>query len=158
PTPQYTTAPVSKGAIAASVSASGTVNPVVTVQVGSYISGVVTKVSCDYNTHVTKGQICAQIDPRPYQSTVQQDQANLAAGRAQLQKDQSAAQYAQLTYTRNQNLLQRGLIPQDTFDQTKAVADQARAQVAVDNTTVAQRQAALAAAQVNLDYTKIVSP
>ncbi len=133
-------------------------NPVVTVQVGSYVSGVVTKVSCDYNTHVTKGQICAQIDPRPYQSTVDQDQANLAAARAQLQKDQSAAQYAQLTYTRNQDLAQRGLIPQDTLDQTKAAADQARAQVTLDSTTVAQRQAALEAAQVNLGYTKIASP
>ncbi len=158
PAPQYTTAAVTKGPVAASVSASGTVNPVVTVQVGSYISGVVTKVSCDYNTHVTKGQICAQIDPRPYESTVQQDEANLAAARAQLQKDQSAAQYAQLTYTRNQDLRQRGLIPQDTLDQSKAAADQARAQVALDDTTVSQRQAALGAARINLGYTKIVSP
>lgn len=156
--PQYTTAPVTKGPVAASVSASGTVNPVVTVQVGSYVSGVVTTVACDYNTHVTKGQVCAQIDPRPYQSTVEQDAANLAAARAQLQKDQSAAQYAQLTYTRNQNLRQRGLIPQDTLDQSKAAADQAHAQVTVDTTTVSQRQAALGAAKINLGYTKIVSP
>jgi HlyD family secretion protein len=158
PAPQYTTAPVTKGPIAASVSASGTVNPVVTVQVGSYVSGVVTTVSCDYNTHVTKGQVCAQIDPRPNQSTVEQDEANLAAARAQLQKDQAAAQYAQLTYTRNQDLRQRGLIPQDTLDQSKAAADQARAQVTVDTTMVSQRQAALGAARINLGYTKIVSP
>ena len=158
PAPQYATAPVTTGPVAETVSASGTVNPVVTVQVGSYVSGVVTSVSCDYNTHVTKGQICAQIDPRPYQSTVDQDEANLAAARAQLQKDQSAAQYAQLTYTRNQDLAKRGLIPQDTLDQSKAAADQAREQVTLDNTTVSQRQAALAAAQVNLGYTKIVSP
>jgi HlyD family secretion protein len=156
--PRYTTAPVTTGRIAEAVAASGTVNPVITVQVGSYISGVVTKVSCDYNTHVNKGQVCAQIDPRPYESTVQQDEANLAASKAQLQKDQSAAHYAQLTYTRNLNLRQRGLVSQDVLDQSQAAADQARDQVSLDTTTVAQRQAALSAAQINLGYTKIMSP
>jgi HlyD family secretion protein len=156
--PQYTTAPVTRGDVARAVTATGTVNPVVTVQVGSYVSGVITDVSCDYNTHVTKGQICAQIDPRPYQTVVDQDQANLAAARAQLEKDKTAAQYAQLTYTRNADLGKRGLVPQDTVDQSKTAADQASDQVQLDMTTVQQRQAALEAAQVNLGYTKIVSP
>jgi HlyD family secretion protein len=158
PIPRYTTAPVTKGPVSRAVAASGTVNPVVTVQVGSYVSGVVAKVSCDYNTHVTKGQVCAQIDPRPYESTVDQDEANLAAARAQLRKDQSAEQYAQLTFDRNRDLRQRGLVSQDVLDQSKAAADQAHDQVALDTTTVAQRQAALSAAHISLDYTKIVSP
>jgi HlyD family secretion protein len=156
--PQYATTPVTRGDVARAVTATGTVNPVVTVQVGSYVSGVITDVKCDYNTHVTKGQLCAQIDPRPYQTVVDQDQANLAAARAQLEKDKTAAQYAQLTYTRNDDLGKRGLVPQDTVDQAKTAADQARDQVQLDTTTVQQRQAALEAAQVNLDYTKIVSP
>jgi len=146
------------GSVARGVTASGTVNPVVTVQVGSYVSGVVTNVLCDFNTHVTKGQLCAEIDPRPYQTVVDQDQANLAAARAQLAKDQTAAQYAQLTYTRNAELGKQGLVPQDTVDQSKTAADQAKAQVQVDMTEVTQRQAALQAAQVNVGYTKIVSP
>jgi HlyD family secretion protein len=140
------------------VTASGTVNPVVTVQVGSYVSGVVTTVSCDYNTHVVKGQLCAQIDPRPYQTVVDQDQANLAAGKAQLEKDQTAARYAELTATRNASLGEKGLVPQDTVDQSKAASDQAAAQVELDQTEVRQRQAALQAAQVNLGYTRITSP
>jgi len=156
--PQFTTAPVTTGSVARAVTASGTVNPVVTVQVVSYVSGVVTGVFCDYNTHVVKGQLCAQIDPQPYQSTVDQDQANLASARAQLEKDQTAAQYAELTYTRNADLRARGLIAQDVLDQAKAAADQAKAQVEVDTTAVQQRQAALQAAEINLGYTKILSP
>ncbi len=156
--PDYTTAPVTQGDVARAVTASGTVNPVVTVQVGSYVSGVVTQVLCDYNTHVTKGQLCAEIDPRPYQTVVAQDQANLAAARAQLQKDETAEQYAQLTYQRNADLGARGLVSQDVVDQSKAAAGQAHAQVQVDRTEAQQRQAALEAAQVNLGYTKIASP
>jgi HlyD family secretion protein len=156
--PRYVTAPVTRGDVARGVTATGTVNPIVTVQVGSYVSGVITQVSCDYNTHVVKGQLCAQIDPRPYQSVVDQDQANIAAARAQLEKDKTAAQYAQLTYNRNADLGKRGLVPQDTVDQSKTAADQARDQVQLDNTTVQQRQAALEAAQINLGYTKIASP
>jgi len=156
--PQYTTVPVTTGDVAAAVTASGTVNPVVTVQVGTYVSGVVTQVLCDYNTHVTKGQLCAEIDPRPYQTVVDQDQANVLAAQAQLQKDQTAQQYAQLTYERNADLGKRGLVSQDVVDQSKTSAGQAAAQVKVDQTEVQQRQAALEAAKVNLGYTKIVSP
>ena len=156
--PQYTTAPVTRGDVARAVTASGSVNPVVIVQVGSYVSGVVTQVLCDYNTHVTKGQLCAEIDPRPYETVVEQDRANVAAGRAQVQKDQTAEQYAQVTYQRNADLGGRGLVSQDVVDQSKTAAGQAHAQVQVDQTEVQQRQAALQAAQVNLGYTKIVSP
>jgi HlyD family secretion protein len=156
--PQYVTAAVTRGAITRAVTASGTVNPEVTVQVGSYVSGVVTQVLCDYNTHVAKGQLCAKIDPRPYQSVVDQDQANLAAARAQLEKDQTALQYAQLTYSRNADLASRGLVAQDALDQSKTAADQARAQVQLDQTAVQQRKAGLESAQVNLGYTNIVSP
>ncbi|MGH9409034.1 MAG: efflux RND transporter periplasmic adaptor subunit, partial [Vicinamibacterales bacterium] len=149
---------MSRGDVARAVTASGTVNPVTTVEVGSYVSGVIDSVTCDYNTHVKKGQVCARIDPRPYQSTVDQDQANLAASKAQLSKDQSAAQLAQVEYQRNQDLASKGLVPQDTLDQAKAAAAQAAAQVQVDQTDIAQRAAALESAQVNLGYTTIVSP
>jgi HlyD family secretion protein len=154
----YTTAPVTRGTVAPTVTASGTVNPVVTVQVGSYVSGVIESVSCDYNTQVTKGQVCARIDPRPYQTIVDQDSANLAAARAQLAKDQTSQQYAQITYQRNADLAKRGIVSQDMVDQAKSVADQAKAQVDLDKTSISQHQAALEAAQVNLGYTSIVSP
>jgi HlyD family secretion protein len=155
---QYETAAVTRGSVARTVTASGTVNPVTVVQVGTYVSGVIQEVYCDYNTKVVKGQLCATIDPRPYQSTVDQDQANLDSARAQLKKDQTSLEYADITSRRNADLGRQGLVPQDTVDSSKSVADQARAQVEVDRTTVEQRQATLSAAQINLGYTRIVSP
>jgi HlyD family secretion protein len=155
---RYITASVTRGTVAPAVTASGTVNPVVTVQVGSYVSGVIESVSCDYNTHVTKGQVCAKIDPRPYQTVVDQDQANLEAARAQLEKDRTSQQYADLAYRRNSDLAKRGIVSQDVVDQAKSTADQAKAQVDLDHTSIAQRQAELEAGQVNLGYTTIASP
>lgn len=155
---RYVTAAVTRGDVARAVTASGTVNPVTTVQVGSYVSGVIESVSCDYNTHVTKGQVCAKIDPRPYQTTVDQDQANLDAAHAQDRKDQTAYQLAQVTYQRTADLFGKGLVAHDAFDQAKSAADQAKAQVQLDQTTISQRQAALEASKVNLGYTTIVSP
>ena len=67
-TVHYTTAPVTRGAVTDTVTATGTVNPVLTIIVGTYVSGVIQELSCDYNTQVKRGQICAKIDPRPYQS------------------------------------------------------------------------------------------
>ena len=66
-TVRYTTAPVTRGAVTDTVTATGTVNPVLTIIVGTYVSGVIQELNCDYNTQVKRGQICAKIDPRPYQ-------------------------------------------------------------------------------------------
>jgi HlyD family secretion protein len=155
---QYTTAPVTRGAVTRGVTATGTVNPVLTIIVGSYVSGVIQEIHCDYNTEVKKGQVCAQIDPRPYQTVVDQNNANLAMAKAQLVKDQANFDYAQINYDRNVRLSQTNAISKDTLDIARNALDQARAQVGVDQATIAQRQAQLEAAQVNLGYTAIVSP
>ena len=156
--PQYVTAPVSVGAMSRQITASGTVNPVVTVQVGAFVSGNIQALSCDYNTRVKKGQICATIDPRPYQLTLEQDSAALDTSKAQLVKDQADLHYASLTYDRDAGLLALDSISRDAVDNALSVRDQAQAQVAVDTGAVRQRRAALEAAQVNLGYTKILSP
>ncbi|HVB38355.1 MAG TPA: biotin/lipoyl-binding protein, partial [Vicinamibacterales bacterium] len=153
---QYTTTPAALGSVVKTVTASGAVNPVDTVQVGTYVSGVIQDLICDYNTQVTKGQLCAKIDPRPYQMTVDQAQANLSAAKAQLVKDQTNLTYAKLSYGRNVDLLKRGIVSQDTVDSAKSVYDQAIAQVGVDQSQIEQRQAALKAAQIDLGYTNIV--
>ena len=80
----YLTAPVTRGTVTRYVVATGTVNPVLTIIVGSYVSGVIRDVSCDYNTRVKKGQLCAEIDPRPYQATLDQAKGQLARDSAQL--------------------------------------------------------------------------
>jgi HlyD family secretion protein len=79
---------VAKGAVIRTVTATGTVNPELTIIVGAAVSGIIQELNCDYNTQVKKGQICAQIDPRPYQTVVDQNRANLAVAKAQLDKGQ----------------------------------------------------------------------
>jgi HlyD family secretion protein len=157
-TVHYSTAPVTRGAVTRAVTATGTVNPVLTIIVGTYVSGVIQKLECDYNTQVKQGQVCAKIDPRPYQTVVDQNKANLAEAKAQLQKDEAALIYAQLNYERFERLGQTNAVSKDAVDNARGNYDQAFAQVDLDQAVIMQRQAQLAAAQVNLDYTDIVSP
>ncbi len=140
------------------MTATGTVNPVLTIIVGTYVSGVIQDLSCDYNTKVKTGQVCAKIDPRPYQTVVDQNKANLDAAKAQLEKDKATLAYAQLFYDRMAGLARTNAVSKDSLDSAKSQLDQASAQVGVDEAVIAQRQAQLATAQVNLDYTNIVSP
>ena len=157
-TVRYTTASVTRGAVTRSVTATGTVNPVLTIIVGSYVSGVIQDLQCDYNTQVKKDQICAKIDPRPYQAIVDQNRANLAVSKAQLEKDKANLTYTKLALDRATSLVATNAVSRDSFDNTKNAYDQAQAQIAFDEATIQQRQAELASAQVNLDYTNIVSP
>jgi len=155
---RYVTAEVSRGPVVRSIATTGAVDPVITVEVGAYVSGTLQSCSCDYNTRVTAGQLCAKIDPRPYQVVVDQDTATLATARAQLHKDQAALAYAKVNYARDSRLLGHGVVSQDAVDNDKSVLDQATAQVELDEATIRQREAELHAAQVNLDYTNITSP
>jgi HlyD family secretion protein len=154
----YTTMPAARGAITRTVTATGSVNPELTIIVGTYVSGVIQQVYCDFNTEVKKGQVCAKIDPRPYQSIVDQAKANLAVARAQLVKDRANLSYAQLAFERSARLVQTNAVSKDSSDSAKSIYEQAQAQITLDEATIQQHQAALDAAQVNLDYTSIISP
>jgi HlyD family secretion protein len=156
--PAYVTAEVTRGPVVRTITTTGAVDPVITVEVGAYVSGTIQACYCDYNTKVTAGQLCAKIDPRPYQVVVDQDAANLANAQAQLKKDQASLAYAKVSYGRDQGLLGHGIVSRDAVDNDKSVYDQAVAQLKVDESTIQQRQAELHAAQVNLDYTNIISP
>ncbi len=158
PEVRYLTEPVTRGEVARSIHATGTVNPVLTVIVGSYVSGVIQSQSCDFNTRVRKGQSCARIDPRPYQTVVDENLAQLAVARAQLDKDRAALDYARINERRQASLIGRGVVSQDVVDVARNALAQARAQVALDQAMVREREAALEAARVNLGYTNIVSP
>lgn len=158
PAVRYTTAIVGRGTVAQAVLATGAVNPVTTIQVGTYVSGVIQAIGCDFNTRVTAGQLCARIDPRPYQSAVDQAAAALATARAQLQKDRANLDYAALIDARNRGLLARGIVSQETADTSHNALLQARAQLAYDGAEVAQRRAQWQAARINLGYTDIRSP
>jgi len=154
----FVTAPVTRGTVARAVTATGSINPVLTITVGSYVSGVIQEIDCDFNTKVKKGQLCAKIDPRPYQTIVEQESASVNSAKAQLVKDQANLAYAQTNARRYSNLIAQHAASGDSNDVAINMLNQARAQVALDDAAVIQRIAVLSAAQVNLGYTNIVSP
>lgn len=156
--PQYVTATVTRGDIQRSVITTGAMNPVVTVQVGPYVSGTIKSLGCDYNTEVVVGHVCATIDPVPFQLIVDQDQAEVGVAQAQMKKDQAALIYAKIAFERDSKLLAQGTVSQDTVDNDRSTMDQTIATIALDEATIVNKVATLKAAQVNLDYTRIVSP
>jgi HlyD family secretion protein len=157
-TTTYVTASVDRGMVARAVTATGSINPVLTITVGSYVSGVIQEIDCDFNTKVKRGQLCARIDPRPYQMTVEADQAAVATQKAQVLKDQANLTYTQINERRYAGLIHEHATSQDSYDVALNALDQARAQVALDQAAVEQRAAELDAAVVNLGYTNIVAP
>jgi HlyD family secretion protein len=158
PAVNYVTAPVTRGDVVTTIAASGSVNPVVTVQVGTYVSGTITSLACDYNTRVRKGQLCAKIDPAPYQIVVDEDQADLATAKAQLAKDQANEVYTKVSNQRAALLWKQDSGSHDAADAALDADNQALAQVRLDAAQVDQKTALLKAAQINLNYTNIISP
>jgi len=158
PPTSYVTAPVTRGDVTTTITASGTVNPVITVEVGTYVSGTIISLTCDYNTRVRKGQLCAKIDPAPYQIIVDEDDAVLATAKSQLVKDQANAVYTKLASDRAALLFKENSGSRDARDAALDAYNQAVALVRVDTSTIKQQAAALKAAQINLNYTNIVSP
>jgi HlyD family secretion protein len=157
-TAQYVTLPATRGSITRAVTATGTVNPELTIIVGSYVSGVILQLYCDYNTQVRAGQICAKIDPQPYQAVVNQQKASVALAKAQLEKDKANLVYTKITNERLQRLVALDSASKDAVDVAKNAYDQNLAQIDLDQATIQQDQALLEAAEVNLFYTDIASP
>lgn len=158
PVVHYATAPVTRGDVVTMLTASGTVNPVITVQVGTYVSGTIIDLPCDYNTQVHKGQLCAKIDPAPYQIIVDEDQAQLATAKAQLAKDQANAVYTAISRQRAETLWRQDSTSHDAADAAINADVQARALVRLDQAGVREKEATLKAARINLNYTNIISP
>jgi HlyD family secretion protein len=154
----YITAQVDRGPIVHAVTATGMVNPVTVVQVGSYVSGPITAIYADFNTPVKAGQLLAKIDPRPFAAQVELARAALANAKAQLQKDIANLAYQKVTYQRDQDLLRVDAISNDQLDNQRSVYGQAAAQVVVDRAAIQQAEATLRSALLNLNYTNIVSP
>jgi HlyD family secretion protein len=141
---QYKTEKVDRGTVTMTVTATGTLSAVTTVQVGSQVSGVISSLSADFNSTVKKGQILAELDPTPFQQQVEQRRADVT--RTQVQVDD-----ARIKYERQRRLMENGLTSQAEVDAAEAQYKGARAQVA-------QSQASLSQAETNLRYTKIISP
>jgi HlyD family secretion protein len=156
--PKYESTPATQGDVSTTITASGSVNPVVVVSVGTYVSGTIQTLSCDYNTRVRKGQLCAKIDPKPYQIIVDQAQAETEVAKAQLVKDQANVAYTKVSHERMDRLYGEGLASHDAADAALNAYQQAVAVTGLDAAQLAQKAAALKAAKINLQYTDIVSP
>jgi HlyD family secretion protein len=141
---KYRTEVVDNGSITQTVSATGTLSAVTTVQVGSQVSGIISRLYADFNSQVKQGQLLAELDPTSFLQTVEQRQADVTKSKIDVAN-------SQLTYTRQKRLAEAGLVPQSDLDAAKAAYDGARAQLT-------QSQASLKQAQTNLGYTKIYSP
>ena len=169
---QYYTAKADNGDIRQVVDATGTINAVTTVQVGSQVSGTISKLFADFNSHVTRGQVVAQIDPSLFEGTLSQTKAdlenaraNLAAAHANTEKAKATAIQTKADYERNLALTKEGVVSQQALDLAKANSDSAQAQVSATQAQevqaraqVSQKEAAVKVAQTNLNYTTIHAP
>lgn len=156
--PAYRTAAVEEGDIRVSISATGTLSALSTVDVGSEVSGRLTEVLVDFNDQVSKGQVLARIDPSTFESQIEQTDASIANARAALASAQAALRNADLDFARKQQLVRQDLVSRSDLDQSRAALDQARGQVASAQAQIRQQQASTQNARLNLARTVIRSP
>ncbi|MEB3223157.1 MAG: efflux RND transporter periplasmic adaptor subunit [Candidatus Sericytochromatia bacterium] len=158
PQPAYTTAVADRGILEAKVSAAGTVSALVTVQVGSQVSGRIADMLVDFNDTVRKGQVLARLDPRLFEAELARAVASEVSARSALERARIDAEQATRQLARSQTLWGRRLIARADLDAAQASADATRAQVEAARAQVAQAGAQAAQARLNLAYTTIASP
>jgi HlyD family secretion protein len=155
---KFVTDKIARGNIKSTVSATGTVNAVTTVQVGTQVSGTIQKLFVDFNSPVKKGQLLAQIDPAIFESQVGQARANLLSARANLEKSQVMLRDTRTTLERNKILYAKNFISKSDLDTSETNYLSAIAQIKVSEAQIQQTQAALDSSAINLKYAKILSP
>jgi HlyD family secretion protein len=155
---EYKTEPVTRGTVQQTVTATGTVNAVTTVLVGTQVSGTIKTLYVDFNSRVKKGQLIAQIDPSTFESQVQQAQANVLAAQANVEKAEATLFDAKRTHDRNRELFSKNLIPRSDLDTAETNYRTNNALVSAAKAQVDQARASLDYAKQNLAYTKIISP
>jgi HlyD family secretion protein len=156
--PTFRQATVSRGEITSVVNSTGTVQPVLNVQVGSFVSGPVQTVYVDFNDRVKKDQILAEVDPLLFKAQRNQAKAALDCAVANLLQAEAKLEQSKREWQRAEVLLPKKAIADTDYDLTKANYETAAANVAVCKATIEQNKASLELAQANLDYTKIRSP
>src|SRR5437899_2125745 len=155
---KYAAVPVDRGDIQDVVGATGTVQAVQTVQVGSQVSGTIQNLYADFNSVVHKGQVIARLDPSSFQARLGQAQAARGAARANVERSQAAVDDARRKLDQAQVLAAEKLLPRSDFDTAQANYDQAVAQVKANQAAVSQAQANVNQAKVDLDHTIIAAP
>jgi HlyD family secretion protein len=154
----YETTLVDRGAIAAKVTATGSLSALVTVSVGAQVSGRIEKLTVDFESHVRRGEVIATIEPSLFEAAVAQARANYAAAVSAVDKARAQEVQAQRDYTRAKGLLADSVLSQADFDAAEANLRVAQAQVASSQSGVDQTKAALGQAELNLSYCTVRSP
>jgi HlyD family secretion protein len=154
----YKTATVDRGPITSVVTATGTVNPVVSVQVGSQVSGKIARLFADFNSNVTEGQILAQIDQQPFLARVRQARAAARSAKGNLEKAKNMAAQRRRERNRMAALRPQAFVSQADLDLAETNYRDAAAHTEVSQAQLDQAEAALASAELDLGYTTIYSP
>lgn len=156
--PNYRLEPATRGAVTEVVSATGDVAAIVTVNIGSQVSGTINRLLVDFNSKVKKGQLLATIDPRLFQAALEKSQAGLASAAANVEKAQVALADADRQLNRLRDLRGGGLVSQADLDTAQANRDGAAAQLSAARASVLQARADLDLSAANFAYTRIASP
>ena len=155
---KYRTAPISRSTITQVVEASGTINPVKTVNIGSQVSGLISAIYVDYNSQVKKGQLLAEIDTSLFEAQLQQSVANIANAKANLKKINAIMANDEKTYNRYKNLYARNFIAKSELDLAESTYFSDVAQAEAAKAQIMQAEASYKTASANMRYTKIISP
>jgi HlyD family secretion protein len=156
--PEVTAEAVTRGPIVRTISATGSLGAVTTVQVGTQVSGALESLHADFNSIVRRGQLLARLDQSLYRSAIEQAEANLVRAQADLERLQVMAQDAEVRAERMRQLWQRELIAAVELEAAELAARSAQAQIRSGAAQVTQARAALSQARVNLEKTIITSP
>jgi len=156
--PPYRTAKVERGEIVDAIAATGNINAVTTVSVGSQVSGTIQQIFVDFNSRVRKGQVIALIDPRLLEASLVQARGSVDNAKASLEKAQVGVIDTERTYRRNRELVKDGFVAQSDVDFSQTAWDQALAQKRSAEAALKQAEGALRVAETNLEYATIRSP
>lgn len=154
----YTTATADRGRLQSKVTATGAISALVTVQVGSQVSGRLSQVLVDFNSSVKKGQVIARLEPQLFEAELARARANQVSAESSLTRARIEAAQTARALDRARQLFERQLIARADLDTAQAAADSARASVSAAHAGVAQASAQVNQARLNLAYTTIVSP
>jgi HlyD family secretion protein len=155
---EYKTLKIERGAITSTVAATGTINAVVTVQVGTQVSGTLAKLYVDYNSPVKKGQAIAQIDPALFNAQLEQSRGNYLNAEANVGKARVTVADTKRTLERNKRLLEQGIVAQSDLDAAQTAYDAALAGLKGAEASIIQTRGSLSQAETNLKYATIRSP
>ncbi len=157
-TATYATTKVTRGDLVATVSATGTINPVNTVAVGSQVSGTIQQLYADFNSKVKKGDLIVRIEPSLFQAEVAQAKAGLQSATAARDKAEVAAKNAKRQLDRLTRLRKSSMVSEEELDTAQSNYEAAEVEIRVKEADMAQRKAALETASLNLAHTEIYAP